>query len=342
MPSISVIIPTYNRAWLINRAVASAIAATVPGDEIIVVDDGSTDETEDTLKPFKSSIRYIRVANGGAGYARNVGLREARNNLIAFLDSDDEWMPDKLKLQLPFMEARPDVLLCCSNFTVREADGSEHPHYLEQWMKFFEDSRSWEEIFEIADWYSSFTQVPSRQADFRVFIGNIYPSLLRALHILTDTVVIRRNTDTESIMFPEDFKLYEDWEFFARIARQGPVAYLDCDTVWNYGHAGPRLTNVDLFTAIDTRFKLTERLWGRDPIFLKDHAPLYAQIISDLHIARAKALLVQGRTAKARTELHDVTGSPVLYRLLALLPGPVTKTFLDIRRGITRHWDQKH
>lgn len=337
MSSISVIIPTYNRAGLVSRAVVSAIAATIPGDEIIVVDDGSTDQTEEVLKPFTSSIQYIRVANSGAGSARNVGLRKAKNELIAFLDSDDEWMPNKLKLQRVFMETRSDVVLCFSNFTVREADGSEHPHFLERWMQWFKDSRSWEEIFDVADWYSSFTQMPSGQADFRVFIGNIYPSLLRTLHILTDTVVIRRNTDTEAIRFPEDSKIYEDWEFFARIARQGPAAYLDCDTVWNYGHTGPRLTKTDVLTAVDTRLKLTERLWGKDPVFLQDHAHFYAQIISGLHLARVKALLIEGKTASARRELHDIASSPIPYRLLALLPGKVTKTLLDFRRKIMRH-----
>lgn len=337
MSSISVIIPTYNRAGLVSRAVASAIAATVPGDEIIVVDDGSTDETEEILKPFINSIQYIRVANSGAGSARNVGLRKARNKLIAFLDSDDEWMPDKLKLQRAFMEARPDVLLCFSNFTVREADGSEYLHYLERWMQWFEDPRSWEEIFEVADWYSSFAQLPSGRADFRVFIGNVYPSLLRTPHILTDTVAIRRNADTESINFPEDLRLYEDWEFFARIARVGLAAYLDCDTVWNYGHTGSRLTDADVLTAVDTRFRLTERLWGKDPVFLKDHTLFYAKIVSDLHLVRAKALLIQGRTANARTELQDAAGSPIPYRLLALLPGIVTKTLLDFRLKIMRY-----
>lgn len=334
MPSISVIIPTYNRAWLINRAVASAIAATVPGDEIIVVDDGSTDETEEVLKPFTNSIQYIRVANGGAGSARNVGLRKARNKLIAFLDSDDEWMPDKLKLQRAFMEARPDVLLCFSNFMVREVDGSEHSHFLEHWMQWFEDPRSWEEIFELTDWYSSFAQLPSSRADFRVFIGNIYPSLLRTPHILTDTVVIRRNSNTDEIFFAQDLRLYEDWEFFARIARMGLAAYLDCDTVWNYGHTGPRLTNADALIAVDTRFKLTERLWGKDQIFLEKYAYFYLQIISSLHLARVKALLVHGQTANAHKELQNITGCPIPYRLLALLPGMVTKTFLDIRRKI--------
>lgn len=338
MPSISVIIPTYNRARLINRAVASAIAATAPGDEIIVVDDGSTDETEEVLKPFTSAIQYIRVANGGAGAARNVGLRKAKNKLISFLDSDDEWMHDKLKLQRAFMEARPDVLLCFSNFMVREVDGSEHPHFLEHWMQWFEDPRSWEEIFELTDWYSSFAQLPSSRADFRVFIGNIYPSLLRTPHILTDTVFIRRNSNTDGIFFPEDLRLYEDWEFFARIARMGLAAYLDCDTVWNYGHIGPRLTNADVLIAIDTRFKLTERLWGKDQIFLEKYAHFYSQIISRLHLARVKALLGHGQTANARRELQNIAGYPISYRLLALLPGMVTKTFLGIRCKIIELW----
>ena len=113
---VSVVIPTYNRAALVGRAVRSALAETSPGDEVIVVDDGSTDDTEEALAPYRDRIRYFRARHGKAGAARNHGVREARNGLVAFLDSDDEWMPDKLVLQRAALAARPDAVFCFSDF----------------------------------------------------------------------------------------------------------------------------------------------------------------------------------------------------------------------------------
>ncbi len=90
---VSIVIPTYNRAKVLPRAVQSAACQCTDRDEIIIVDDGSTDDTEGCLGPFRDRIQYIRVSNGGAGKARNMGVRQARNAYVAFLDSDDEWMP---------------------------------------------------------------------------------------------------------------------------------------------------------------------------------------------------------------------------------------------------------
>src|SRR5438270_1869450 len=93
--AISVIIPTYNRAHLIKRAIDSALKNLLPGDEIVVVDDGSTDNTVEVLSSYGTAVRLIVAQHGGAGAARNLGVSSAHNPLIAFLDSDDEWFSDK-------------------------------------------------------------------------------------------------------------------------------------------------------------------------------------------------------------------------------------------------------
>ncbi len=100
MPYISVIIPTYNREKLVTQAIDSVLNQTFRDHEIIVVDDGSTDGTKDILKPYMDSIRYIYQDNRGVSAARNRGVRESRGELLAFLDSDDLWSPDKLETQL--------------------------------------------------------------------------------------------------------------------------------------------------------------------------------------------------------------------------------------------------
>lgn len=104
MARVSVIIPSYNRANQVVAAVRSVLDQSCPPFEVIVIDDGSTDSTWDALLPFRERIRYIKTPNSGASAARNVGVREARGEWIAFLDSDDTWDTTKLWRQLGCVE----------------------------------------------------------------------------------------------------------------------------------------------------------------------------------------------------------------------------------------------
>src|SRR5262249_15619884 len=151
MITISAVIPTYNRAALVPQAVASALANITPEDEVIVVDDGSTDGTEQALAPYRDRIRLLRGPHAGAGAARNFGSAAARGDVVAFLDSDDEWMPHKLHLQRRLFEARPDVLFCFSDFGLRQRD-REQRRFLAQWHH---DPRGWDEILGPALPYSA-------------------------------------------------------------------------------------------------------------------------------------------------------------------------------------------
>jgi glycosyltransferase involved in cell wall biosynthesis len=99
MNAVSVVIPTFNRDGVIRNAVESVLDQVGVDCEVIVVDDGSTDNTSEVLAPLKNRIRYVRTENGGASAARNRGIRESSSDWIAFLDSDDVWHPDKLALQ---------------------------------------------------------------------------------------------------------------------------------------------------------------------------------------------------------------------------------------------------
>jgi glycosyltransferase involved in cell wall biosynthesis len=108
-PTVSVIIPTYNAARYITEAVESVLAQTHPPTEILIIDDGSTDDTEGRLWQYRGRIRYIYQQNQGVASARNRGLREARGDLIAFLDADDVWHPEKLRWQLMVFAQRPDL-----------------------------------------------------------------------------------------------------------------------------------------------------------------------------------------------------------------------------------------
>jgi glycosyltransferase involved in cell wall biosynthesis len=107
--SVSVIIPSYNSARYVADAIRSARAQTVPPTQIIVVNDGSTDDTEKVLEAFAGQITVIRQANAGLPSARNAGLRVATGDWIGFLDADDAWHPQKLELQLRTARSDPDV-----------------------------------------------------------------------------------------------------------------------------------------------------------------------------------------------------------------------------------------
>lgn len=109
MAKVSVIVPTYNRAQYLPRALNSVLAQTYRDYEVIVVDDGSTDETPQAMKPFEGRVTYVRQKNGGSASARNRGIEEAKGEYIAFLDSDDYWVADKLEAQVRILDAHPKV-----------------------------------------------------------------------------------------------------------------------------------------------------------------------------------------------------------------------------------------
>jgi teichuronic acid biosynthesis glycosyltransferase TuaG len=132
MPAVSVIIPAYNAEAFLSRAIRSVEAQTFRDFEIVVVDDGSTDGTAEAARGF-SSIRYLRRPHLGAAAARNRGLEEATSDLVAFLDADDEWLPEKLARQLAFMQRLDSSLSYTDSYVVRgqrreRYSALAHPH----------------------------------------------------------------------------------------------------------------------------------------------------------------------------------------------------------------------
>lgn len=117
-PTVSVIIPSYNAGPLLRDAIESVMKQTYGDCEIIVIDDGSTDETPSLIHSYGTRIRSYRQANRGASAARNLGIAKARGKYIAFLDSDDVWLPTKLAEQVPLLDADPSLGLVYSDWTV--------------------------------------------------------------------------------------------------------------------------------------------------------------------------------------------------------------------------------
>lgn len=117
--NVSVVIPAYNAQEYIGRAIDSVLAQTLKPKEIIVVDDGSTDETAKVVKSFGLQVHFIHQENAGASVARNTGIKTATAEWVAFLDSDDEWLTDKLQRQTEHLKANPDLVWTHTNYFIQ-------------------------------------------------------------------------------------------------------------------------------------------------------------------------------------------------------------------------------
>lgn len=328
--SVSVVITTYNRARLVRRAVESALAAIAQGDEIIVVDDGSADDTQQVLAQYGSRIRSFRIPHSGVGAARNYAVRQVRNPLVAFLDDDDEWMPDKLQLQRAVMHARPDALFCFSDFTVRDAVGHLREHNV---TRLYRGPCRSEEVFGPGTAFSSIAPLPNGRTDFEVHVAQLYTSMLEAPYVLTTTVVVRREPAGEALRFAEDLSTHEDWLCYACLAKAGPAAYLACSTAYQNRHAGPRVTDADDYNTATAHIAVLERVWGADKTFLEREGGRLRQALAKQHRGRAGWLLRQGRMREAREELRMADERGLAHRMLAGLPGPLA-------RGLFGFWDR--
>lgn len=122
-PKVSVVIPAYNAGWCVARAIASVLEQGIDEIEVIVVDDGSTDDTAAVVAGFGPPVRLVQKSNGGMSSARNAGIRETRGRFVAFLDSDDRWLPGKLLRQLDVLKAHPDVAFCAAVALLEDAEG---------------------------------------------------------------------------------------------------------------------------------------------------------------------------------------------------------------------------
>ena len=113
---ISAVIPAFNASHCLGRAIDSILAQSYPAEEIIVVDDGSTDDTAVVAKSYGEPVRYIYQDNSGASIARNTGVTAAKGDWIAFLDADDEWLPEKLQRQVEIISNNPELRWCSVNY----------------------------------------------------------------------------------------------------------------------------------------------------------------------------------------------------------------------------------
>jgi hypothetical protein len=315
---ISIVVPTYNRAHLIARALSSAVSQCDGADDIIVVDDASSDDTARVVAGFPG-VRYDRIDHGGAGRARNRGVELARHRLVAFLDSDDQFLPGTLACRRALMGARPDLVFCFSNFSGQWDNGPVEPGCLIHWN---DDDRDWSEILAPGTPLSSLAPSRGCTVDPMVHVGSMYHAEMRRSYIAANTVVVNRDRAGDALRFPEDLPTYEDWECFGRLAGTGLCAYLAFDSAVQHVHGGPRLTDAAHEVSIRARLALLERVWGQDQAFLAAHQEDYDSVCAEQRLNGAKLLLRAGRQADARALLRRVRGGPLWARLARHIPVP--------------------
>lgn len=199
-PLVSVILPTYNRCQWLPQAIESVLGQTYAPLELIVVDDGSTDGTPDLLKTYGSDIRVIRQANTGVSGARNAGIRAARGELIALLDSDDQWLPQKLKHQVAYFQAACQAMICQT-----------------------------EEI-----WIRNGKRVNPKKRH-RKFSGIIFEKTLPLCLVSPSAVMMRAALFQEVGLFDEDLPACEDYDLWLRICWKYPVHLIRMPLIVKHG-----------------------------------------------------------------------------------------------------------
>ena len=186
-PAVSAVIITYNKADTVGPAIESVLHQTYTDFEILVVDDGSTDNTAEVVRSYGARVRYLSKKNGGTGSARNLGIAEARGEYVAFLDGDDLWLPRKLELQMAAFEREPSILAVqCS------------AHCVDQDLHVFETRLCRPQL--------------DRLEEFLLF---------RNLPAFSSTVVVRKEAFRKIGGFGTDLVILSDWDMACRLASVG-------------------------------------------------------------------------------------------------------------------------
>lgn len=322
---VSVIIPTYNRARLVAEAIESVLRQTRPPREIIVVDDGSTDETRQVLASFGNRILAIHQDNKGVGGARNRALEVAQGRYLAFLDSDDLWMERKLEWQVAIMERFPHLGVLFSDFVITGNGNRVIPKGLSTW---FHEPLRWDKVFEELSMVS--VLCANRDEQVALYSGRLYRALLAKPYILPSCAVARAACVTPDIRFPEDNHHCSDWEFFARLARTNPAGFMDVETTVNRGgDEWPRLTHMSAATKIRFHLRMIESVWKADEVYVAAHRADIKAVEADLYLQLAKHCVMHSNMRDARAAigqwllLGQLTGWPtgMGLALCAWLPG---------------------
>ena len=212
-PIVSVVIPTFNREALLPRALESVCAQTFGDWEIVVVDDGSTDNTPQLLQQWSARLgdrlRCVRQANAGSSAARDRGIDAARGSFVCFLDSDDEFLPTKLERQLALFHRRPELGFVFSDYAYVTLDGQRH-------------ASAWADMCPQAQ-RVAYAEV---EPGLCVCRGDLFETLLEEYFIATIVGMVRREVLGSQIRFPVGLAYAEEWLFYLKVVRACPSGFV--------------------------------------------------------------------------------------------------------------------
>ncbi len=253
MSGISVIIPTYNRATLINRALNSVFSQTLLADEVIVIDDGSSDDTVNFIKTDYPDVILISQDNKGISAARNAGISATTGEWIALLDSDDEWLPQKLQLQMQALKENPEYLIVHTN--------------------------------EI--WCRNGIRVKQMKIH-RKYGGRIFQHCLPLCAMSPSSVIIHQSILEQVGLFDESLPVCEDYDMWLRICARFPVLFLDEELIIKFGGHADQLSRkywgMDRF-----RIQAIEKILVTEDLTEEDRTLAIKTMLDKIHIYLAGA-----------------------------------------------------
>jgi glycosyltransferase involved in cell wall biosynthesis len=302
-PAVSVIIPTYNRAQYVTRAIDSVLAQTYKDYEVIVVDDGSTDHTPEVLAPYRTQVRCFRQPNNGVSAARNLGIHHARGEWIAFLDSDDEWFPDKLSLQMAQVSNQDELCVHATNHSLFFRNGERSNYFRVTGCEHL-----------IGD-----KLVLERPLEYQIRYG-----LARV-----PCMMVRQKALLNTSLFDTRLTIYEDQDLMCRLALQGAWCVSKRELVYVY-RRDEQVKNLSQQRLLEPLHSegafvyLYEKLGQFKELTVKEKS-LVTKTLSSCRAALGMELLKEKQKLKARRSLRQsmveaASLKSVLRYLLALLP----------------------
>ena len=246
---VSVVIPTFNRAYCLPAALASLQRQTHTNWEAVVVDDGSTDDTPKLLARLSSEdsrIKVHRQSNGGVSSARNSALELVSGEWVGFLDSDDEWEPWKLAAQLACFAHLPEIGMVCTDMAAVDSTGAVvAPRFLRRMYRAYaavDSGNLFQHQTTFGELVPDFPASPEL-ASAPVRWGEMFSAMLYGNLVHTSTALVKRERLQAVGTFNESFRSGEDYEFHLRTCREGPIALLDLPSIrYRIGGGSDQLT----------------------------------------------------------------------------------------------------
>lgn len=342
--TVSVVIPTYNRAALLAKAVESVLAQSVLPDEVVIVDDGSTDETHELCAQWPSPVRYVYQQNAGVSAARNRGINEARGRYIAFLDSDDVWRTEKLAAQLAVMRALPSVGWCTTGHEIIDLTGQ--PRFdsdgFSSGFPLFRNLRITPEDFFGSGLQR--THVNAKGVSHTVYWGDSYQLNFYGNFTYPSALLIDRRVIDEAGVFDESLRVAEDTEYCHRLAAAAPIAVIMTPLI---GHRvdqyGSLVAPENVVTLVETALLSVERASGlRRQLSVSESAARRKgrqMLLNRLAYAHLASLNPAGARKRAREAWQEGPGrSPRALAIWAasFLPASGLKLLHKLKRSLRR------